>query len=88
MGFTIFSTKVDKRLLIQIAVGMVGCCSTVLTWKATLAEEFIVAEEEEEVCAMAADQLDFIRSAASFINATCTYTLKVGPGGASPLVGR
>ena len=52
-------------------------------YKETLQEEFSVEEETEEMCGMIAEQMNFMQSAAGFINASCTFALKVGLGGAS-----
>eukprot|EP01046_Picozoa_sp_COSAG06_P027361 COSAG06_NODE_2411_length_6920_cov_64.918634_7_plen_103_part_00 len=82
IGFCLFSVKVDKRLLMQVAIGLASCASTLITWRGTLEEEFLLEEELEEMCEMTAEQVAIIQSVAGLMNASCTYALKVGPGGA------
>ena len=53
-----------------------------ITWRGTLEEEFLLEEELEEMCEMTAEQVAIIQSVAGLMNASCTYALKVGPGGA------
>eukprot|EP01046_Picozoa_sp_COSAG06_P038620 COSAG06_NODE_4474_length_4217_cov_11.624089_2_plen_479_part_00 len=82
IGFCLFSVKIDKRLLMQVAIGLASCASTLITWRGTLEEEFLLEEELEEMCEMTAEQVAIIQSVAGLMNASCTYALKVGPGGA------
>ena len=81
LGFTVFGTVLDTKLLSWLFTGMMTVLMTVQFHESLIIMALSSDDDGGKVCGLSDEGKAAFQTTASLLNASCTFNITVGPGG-------
>ena len=81
LGFTVFGTVLDTKLLSWLFTGMMTILMTVQFHESLIIMALSSDDDDGKVCGLSDEGKAAFTTTASLLNASCTFNITVGPGG-------